>query len=152
MNQMSFPPKGFIVHEFNRDFHASDEKLQLFWNKLLKRETFTRGQIFPYRVEFSENAQAGNMISGELNIHHGPFLSAHGAVGEISKNYRNLNYFYGSYVLSFRLIRLVQLEFFKEDQFIKLKFKVYLRPWFAPVWEFSNRILWSFFGMSMFRK
>lgn len=152
MNQLSVPPRGFIEHEFSRDFHGTDEKLQQFWNKLLLRETFTKDQIFPYRVEFSDTSQEGYMIPGELNIHHGPFLSVHGAVGEITKNYRNLNYFYGSYVLSFRLVRPVQLEFFKEDQFIKLKFKVYLRPWFSPIWEFSNRILWSLFGFSMDRK
>lgn len=149
MNQISVPPKGFTEHVFTREFHFKDEKIQQFWNKLLLRETFTKGQIFPYRVEFSENGQEGLMIPGELNIHHGPFLSAHGAMGEISKNYRNLYYFYGSYVLSFRLVRLVQLEFFKEDQLIKLNFKVFLRPWFVPIWEFSNRLLWSLFGFSM---
>jgi hypothetical protein len=82
---------------------------------------------------------------GELNIHHGPFLSVHGAIGEVTSHYRSLDYFYGSYVLSFRLVRPVKLEFFREGGKLKLKLCSYVRPWFRPFWWLGNKLLWAGF-------
>lgn len=145
MNQELNPPRGFIVHEFEREFTYSEDKISAAWKQLQCRETFTKGQVFPYRVEFAATSQEGEFSPGELNIHHGPFLSVHGAIGEVTEQYRVLEYFYGSYVLSFRLVRPVKLEFFREGHQIKVKLKSYVRPWFTPLWGLGNRILWSCF-------
>ena len=148
MNQESEAPQGFIVDEYEREFHFSEEKIDAVWKKLQRRETFTKGQIFPYRVEFASPSQEGEFLPGELNIHHGPFLSVHGAIGEVTSSYRGLHYFYGSYVLSFRFIRPIELEFFREQSKIKLKLKVFIRPWLRPLWRLMNFMMWSSFRLS----
>jgi hypothetical protein len=145
VNQELSAPKGFMVDEYERVFTYSDDQISSVWRRLQLRETFTQGQLFPYRVEFSANSQQGEFSPGELNIHHGPFLSVHGAIGEVTENYRSLNYFYGSYVFSFRLVRPVSLGFFRDGNNLKLRLKVYIRPWFRPVWLFCNMALWSSF-------
>ena len=149
MNQQLVAPSGFIADEFEREFTFSEDKMSSIWKRLQKRETFTKGQIYPYRVEFDAPSQVGEFSPGELNIHHGPFLSVHGAIGEVTSSYRSLDYFYGSYVVSFRLVRPVQLEFFREGPKLKLKLKSYIRPWFRPVWRLLNHLLWLGFRLSM---
>ena len=149
MNQEQSCPQGFVVDVYEREFHYSDENISSIWKKLQRRETFTKGQLFPYRVEFAAKSQEGEFLPGELNIHHGPFLGVHGAVGEVTDSYRSLEYFYGSYVVSFRLVRPVRLEFFREGSGLKLKLKVYVRPWFRPIWRLCNFILWSGFRLSL---
>ena len=147
MNQ-SDCPSHMMNHYVEKHFKLSDDKKNNVWNKLQRRETFTKGQIPPYRVEFNSSSQEGNFESGELNIHHGPLLSVHGVIGDITDSYRDLKYFYGSYVISFRFIRPVRLEFFKDDEGIKLKIHSYIHPWIKPFWEFGNNIFWRFFGIS----
>ena len=149
MNQEQSCPQGFVDDVYERDFHYSMDKISSVWKKLQRRETFTKGQLFPYRVEFAASSQEGEFSPGELNIHHGPFLGVHGAVGEVTESYRSLEYFYGSYVMSFRLVRPVRLELFREGSGLKLKLKVYVRPWFRPVWRLCNFILWSGFRLSL---
>lgn len=148
MNFQTNCPDYFISHYYEQSFNLSDDKLNEVWQKLQRRETFVKGQIPPYQVEFETGLKEGNFKTGELNIHHGPLLSVHGAIGEINDHYRGLNYFYGSYVLSFRLVRPVKLEFYKESSGIKLKIHCYIAPWFKSPWEFGNRVFWKFFGIS----
>lgn len=149
MNQELNPPRGFVVDEYDREFHFSEETISSAWKKLQRRETFTKGQLFPYRVEFASSSQEGEFIPGELNIHHGPFLSVHGAIGDVTPVYRSLHYFYGSYAISFRLIRPIELEFFRVESRIKVKLKVYIRPWLRPLWRLINFIMWSTFRLSL---
>jgi hypothetical protein len=149
MNQEQGVPQGFVLDVFQKEFHFPDEAISSIWEKLQRRETFTKGQLFPYRVEFAANSQEGVFSPGELNIHHGPFLSLSGAIGEVSSTYRNLHYFYGSYVISFRIIRPVQLEFFRNGPTLTLKLHTFIRPWLRPFWRFSNQFFWSIFGLSI---
>ncbi len=148
MNQLS-TPEGFDVNVFEKEFTISKERLDSIWRKLQRRETFTKGQLFPYRVEFDSTSQEGEFKQGELNIHHGPFLSAHGEIGEISETHRGLNYFYGSYVLSFRLVRPLQLDFYRTENTLKVRFQSYVRPWFRPIWNLGNQLLWVSFRYSI---
>ena len=136
---------------FERRFPLREEVLDNIWRKLNLRESFVRGQVFPYRVEFETVQQEGRFESGELNVHHGPMLSVHGAIGEITQTYRGLNYFYGSYVLSFRLIRPVQLEFFREEGALVLRLHSYVKPWIKPLWRTGNTVFWAFFGLTFLR-
>ena len=138
----------FITNEINKFFPCGHQKKEAVFNNLQKRETFVKGQIPPYKVEFDSELQTGTFKEGELNIHHGPLLSVHGIIGEISDTYRDLKYFYGSYILSFRLIRPVRLEFFKEEEGIRLKITCLVKPWFIRPWELLNKIFWKFFGIS----
>ena len=144
-------PEGMLEDLFERRFILQDEQLDNIWHKLNLRESFVRGQVFPYRVEFETIQQEGPFESGELNVHHGPMLSVHGAIGEITENYRGLDYFYGSYVLSFRWIRPVQLEFLREDGALVLRLHSYVKPWMRPFWRAGNAVFWKFFGATFLR-
>ena len=139
---------SFITNEINKFFPCGHQKKETIFDNLQKRETFVKGQIPPYKVEFDSELQTGTFKEGELNIHHGPLLSVHGIIGEISESYRDLKYFYGSYILSFRLIRPVRIEFFKEEEGIRLKVTCLVKPWFIRPWVLLNKIFWKFFGIS----
>lgn len=147
MKFQSSLPNHLQEHIFEMTWSYDSEKCTMAWNKLQLRETFVEGQIPPYRVEFDSLTQSGPFETGELNIHHGPFLSVHGAIGEISQNYRDLNYFFGSYLISFRLIRPVRLEFFRTDNTIKVRLTSYVKPWIKTFWNSSLYFFWRTFGV-----
>lgn len=135
-----------MTEEVYEDSFLFDElKIEKYWNKLQLRETFVSGQLPPYNVEFETGKIKGTFEEGELNIHHGPFLSVHGAIGKVTNDYRDLKYFYGSYFLSFRLVRPVRLEFFKEKNLIKLKLSYFIKPWFKKIWNPINKFFWKSF-------
>ncbi len=140
-------PSFMKEHHFEKFFPIQVDKIDAAWQKLQLRESFVKGQIFPYRVEFDSLQQMGPFQEGELNIHHGPFLSAHGVIGKVEATYRDLQYFYGSYVLSFRWIRPVRLEFHKEKDGIRLQLKTYVTPWMHPLWSSFNSVFWNFAGL-----
>jgi hypothetical protein len=138
-----------VEHTFEKVFPFGPEKMDKVWKALNKRETFCAGQPFPYRVEFETGLSAGDFHEGELNIHHGPLLSVHGAIGKITNDYRDLTYFYGSYVLSFRLVRPTRLEFFHEGENLRVRLTSYVRPWFKGIWDKGNQFFWKFFDRTV---
>lgn len=133
---------------FETSFTLKKVQCDQVWQSLQRRETFVKGQIPPYKVEFATGLDEGEFEEGELNIHHGPLLSVHGAIGEITSSYRSLHYFYGSYVLSFRLVRPTLLEFFREGDTITLKIHCFVAPYFKRYWHLGNKVFWKFFGIS----
>jgi len=147
MNQQTNIPIGFQNFIYEKKVKVDTSKVNAFWEKLNLRETFVDAQFFPFKVEFATGLKNGNFETGELNIHHGPLLSVHGLIGDISENYRDLNYFYGSYALSFRLVRPTRLEFFREEDGIRLKLHAFVKPWFIPLWRFGNNFFWNFFNV-----
>jgi hypothetical protein len=146
-SQQSECPKGFVNFEYETRVPISANKIEDFWRRLNIRESFTKGQIFPYRVEFDASEQVGPFENGELNIHHGPFLSAHGAIDGLTPHHRGLQYYYGAYVFSFRLVRLVRLDFYRENDGVRLRLKTFVAPWFRPIWHIGNRFFWKFFKL-----
>ena len=150
MDPLNFPlPKKMKNHEYSLSWHFSKSTSQKIWDRLQKKETFTKGQIPPYKVDFESGQNVGQLETGELNIHHGPLLSAHGIIGEINDTYRDLKYSYGSYVFSFRLVRPVRLEFFKDNNVIKLKFTCQVHRFFFFIWHALSEIFWRQFGLSL---
>jgi hypothetical protein len=152
MQTQSKCPKGMIKNEFKTVFPVESTKLEEVWYKLNCRETFVDGQIFPYKVEFDAPSQKGPFAKGELNIHHGPLLSVHGKIGTVNDSYRSLDYFYGSYFLSFRIIRPVKLEFVKEADAIRLSIMTYVHPKANIIWNLGNKIFWKYFGIGFLLK
>jgi len=148
MKIQSQKPPNFHEHIFQMSWSFSPEIAKASWDKLQRRETFIKGQFPPFKVEFDSPSSSGRFEQGELNIHHGPLLSLHGAIGEINSDYRNLNYFYGSYILSFRFIRPTRLEFFKSENTISVKISSFVQPWIKPIWNLGLVIFWKTFGIS----
>jgi len=141
-------PKDLYFHQFCFSMNYGKNS-QTVWETLQKRETFCRGQLPPWRVVFESGKTSGTFEKGELSIHHGPMLSAHGVIAEISDNYRDLVYGYGSYAISYRLIRPYQLQFFKHGDVIELKFDVYTPKWFRPLWKTLSFVFWPQFFLNL---
>ena len=126
------------------------------WLVLNSMETFTKHQVFPYRVEFLDSKGGSHFSPGVWTNHHGPLLNVCGQIGEMTPNqYRDLNYSYGSYILSFRLIRPVRLQFFFEEDgehtVIRVHFDCYVRSWLEPLWHLLLSVFWRLFVFSLSR-
>lgn len=145
-------PRFMLEDIYEIEFALSEKDKERVWNALQLRETFTKGQIFPFRVEFASGEERGAFLPAEQNIHHGPFLHLPGEIGIITNEYRSLFYYFGSYVISFRLIRPICLEFFKTDTGIKMKLKSFVVPFFRSIWRLGNKVFWQKFGITFLFK
>ena len=142
-------PDFMREHRFEIELPVASEDLGQAWELLQRRETFTRGQVPPYRVEFGSGKSSGPFIPGEQNIHHGPLLHLPGEIGDIGRAYRSLFYYYGSFVISFRLIRPVKLELFKTSLGIRVCLHSFVHPFFRRPWDLGNRFFWSLFKRTL---
>lgn len=145
-------PPNFVRHAYETSFKINSPKENV-WTWLDTPETFIDGQIWPMRVEFlsSEPAVAAGFEVGGLNVHHGPLMMFAGQMTEIRPGeYRSLHYFYGSYVLSMRLVRPVCLEFWVNSDdpassTVRLRVSSYTHRRFAGSWTFLQKLFWKRF-------
>lgn len=143
-------PAGFAAHAYERDYQIPCF-IEDVWRVLLRKDTFTDHQVWPYRVEFVKEGSI-YMENGEENIHHGPLMSFAGVMGEIQPpNYRDLRYFYGSYFLSMRLIRPSRLQIWLtagegKQTHVKIRIDSWVKPFFQKSWTRMQRIFWKGFG------
>lgn len=150
-------PPGFIYFEYKRDYHLNFSQ-QAVADWLNRPETFSKGQIPPFKVEFlskDTNIQKPGFQEGTYTNHHGPLLSANGVLTKIERlHYRDLQYFYGSYVLSFRLIRPTRLQFWIESKgskecVLRMQLDSWVRPWFRRFYKWGLDFFFtSFHGMA----
>ena len=146
-------PAGFTGHAYSKTFQTP-HPIERVWSWLNDPATFIEGQVWPYRVEFVD----GGFEPGVLNVHHGPFLNVAGAIGEVSGPdeagvdgvaYRDLQYFYGSYALTPRLVRPTRLQFWasRADGGTKVEVRLdsLVRRSFLRPWDLSQRVFWSRF-------
>lgn len=142
-------PPGFIPHVHRYEFRTPHPP-SLVWAWLNDPATFTEGQVWPYRVEFID----GGFEPGVLNAHQGPLLNLPGVIGEVrplgqGPAYRDLQYLYGSYALSPRLVRPTRLQFWAEGSgggtFVTLQLDSLVRRRFVRVWSILQRIFWERF-------
>jgi len=146
-------PDGWKDHCHRFDIITAAPKEQV-WTWLNTPETFTEGQIPPYRVEFvspdPENIPAG-FHEGVLNVHHGPLLNFAGVLNEIRDGeYRDLHYFYGSYAISLRFIRPTRLQFWVEElepgiTRVRGQVDSYVKPWMYRLWTWGQELFWTLF-------
>ena len=139
-------PAGFVAHRHQAGFEVAHPPEQV-WAWLNDPATFTDSQIPPWRVEFVD----GGFEVGVLNAHHGPFMSFAGVLTEIDPGrYRDLQYFYGSYAVSLRLIRPTRLQFWVEPTGIgtqvQLQVDSLVRPWVCRPWSALQRVFWRRFA------
>lgn len=143
---------GFVEHAFERRFELAMPRQQV-WDWLNDPATFTKGQPWPYFVEFV----GGGFEPGVQNTHTGPLLHCCGEIGEVrAPSYRDLRYHYGAYVLAMRWIRPTRLQFWVEavderTTAVKVRLDSQCRPWLRGIWTFGHRCFWRFFGWSMRR-
>ena len=145
------PPPGFKVHThtFDVPLEASEKSVWLWLNDT---RTFTDTQVWPYKVEFYSpdptNIPNG-FHEGVVTNHTGPFVNFAGVLTKIQPNYRDLQYYYGSYAISFRLVRPFRLEFSTTTDgpitTITCTISSYVKPSFYTTWNFLNKLFWRRF-------
>jgi hypothetical protein len=66
-------PQNFQLHSFKFQFLVNSESSKP-WNWLNNPDTFIKGQLFPYKVEFisDDNSLPAEFRKGVFNNHHGP--------------------------------------------------------------------------------
>ena len=144
------PPKfKDHIHRFSFDIPATNDKV---WQWLNDPQTFTDTQVWPYKVEFYSpdpvNIPNG-FHEGVLTNHSGPLINFAGQLTSIKENYRDLQYFYGSYAIRFGWIRPYRLEFWTEDagNTTKLTCAIssYVKPSVYRFWNTAQQIIWKRF-------
>ena len=150
------PAGRFEPHAIERAWHL-DRPVGVVWKWLNDPRTFTQTQVFPFRVEFIDDGQHDGMMPGTLNAHHGPLMSFHGVVGDVvppdddgRNGYRDLQYAYGSYWLSMRVVRPTRLQFWLDATGqgqcdLRMRLDSFVRPWIRGVWTRGNAVFWSRF-------
>lgn len=145
-------PPDFVRHNFETCF-LIDCPRETVWTWLNTPGTFIDGQIWPFRVEFSAVSPSVEPLFevGGLNVHHGPLMMFAGQLTDIRPGeYRSLHYFYGSYVLSMRLVRPTCLEFWVSpgdgaSSRVRLRISSYTHRRFARAWTFLQKFFWKRF-------
>lgn len=150
-------PPAFREHVFEREL-TSPHPREAVWSWLNTPETFTKGQIPPFRVEFlhPEGGRPGLFEPGVYNIHHGPLLHLPSVIGEMdAPRYRELRYLYGAYAVSFRLIRPARLDFHLEEfgdaTRVKLRVTSHVRKGWGWLWNLGQNIFWPGFAFALRR-
>ena len=144
-------PPGFTVNTFQFKLELSSTEENV-WKWLNDPKTFTDTQYWPYKVEFySPNPEhiPNGFNEGVWTNHHGPFVNFAGQLVKIESNYRDLQYAYGSYALSFRWIRPFRLEFQTNHQdgitTITCTLSTYVKPAFNTFWTKAQGLFWTSF-------
>ncbi|MFK7894602.1 MAG: hypothetical protein AB8G23_02135 [Myxococcota bacterium] len=104
----------------------------------------------------ASSSQQSEFAVGGINVHHGPLMSFAGVFTEIQPSkYRCLDYFYGSYVLSLRLIRPTRLEFWLEEEIdhgqtrVRLRVSSYVSTRISRLWTRAQAFFWKRFPSFM---
>ena len=144
-------PPGFKIHTYSFDVPVNASP-PLVWKWLNTPSTFTETQVWPYKVEFyspDPEKTANGFHPNVLTNHTGPFINFAGVLTEITENYRDLQYYYGSYAISFHLVRPFRLEFSTREQdgitTITCTISSYVKPSFYKIWDRLNKLFWSRF-------
>ena len=152
----SIAPK-FVEHYYERSFQVEAD-VDSVWRWLNTTRTFTDSQIPPYKVEFlAEDGGESNFRMGVLCNHHGPFINFPGIIGELkAPEYRDLQYCYGSYAISFRIIRPTRLEFWLEEKdggtLLTMGLSSYVRKGLHQAWTLAQKLFWTTFDWSIKRQ
>lgn len=149
-------PDKFEQHKFERLFHIPRPRTEV-WRLLNDPKTFTTGQFFPYRVEFVDQSgsKRAGFKPGTQTLHHGPLINFAGVIGEMrDQEYRDLQYYYGSYIFSLRLLRPTRLEFYfaaptPSTTLLTLRVSSLIRRPFGPIWTAIQMVFWSQFGWNI---
>lgn len=164
---MPIPP-GFIPHVYDTTLPVPRPRPAV-WAWLNNPDTFVKGQLWPYRVEFLPNSgdpdDQGNATSGfakgVLNIHHGPFLHLPGRIGEVDPgtdgqgHHRDLIYTYGAYAIAWTAVRPTRLAFWLTDPDdpskthtacnLRVRVEAHCKPRIAAFWNASQNLFWKRF-------
>ncbi len=137
------------VHKFSFEIPHNPSKV---WEWLNDPGTFTKNQVWPFKVEFyspqPDQVPVG-FNEGVLTNHSGPFVNFAGKLTSINSDYRDLQYYYGSYAISFNLIRPYRLEFWTEENAssttLTCAISCYVKPGIYKFWDTAQKLFWKRF-------
>lgn len=157
-------PSRFVPHTVEREY-VIERSLAATWWWLMQPETFTKGQLWPWRVEFVDTTLEDGSVArgfdvGTLNAHHGPFMNFCGVIAEVNESQtqcsRRLDYSYGAYAIGFRFIRPVCLTIAcradsESKTIVEVRIESFVRSWMGGLWTFAQKLFWPMFGWMMRR-
>lgn len=162
-------PVRFSLQTYERSFEIPYPRRRV-WAWLCAPESFTRGQIPPYRVEFVDtpvpDGKGGMRLArgfevGVYNAHHGPLLMAAGVITRVDLPdpaaevwTRDLTYSYGSKVIAFRWIRPVLLRISiassgPQSSQIRVRFDAQASPTGRVLLRVIHAMFWPLFAMTV---
>ena len=150
-------PEQFSAHYFERSFSVQ-APIESVWEWLNTPSTFVDGQLFPFRVEFvAHDDGEADFRPGVLCNHHGPLMSFAGVIGKlVPHSYRDLQYFYGSYAISFRIIRPTRLQFWlqqaADEVIVTVGVDSLVRKGWHTIWNLGQYLFWPFFARGLRRE
>lgn len=146
------PPPGFVADVYTHQWSIPRPRAAV-WAWLCDPATFVDGQVWPYQVEFLDDADGpGGFRPGVYNAHTGPFMCFAGVLGEIRDGeYRDLQYSYGSYAVSHRFARPTRLQFWADDDdrggtLLRLQVDAYVHRRGQKTWARVMKLFWPRFG------
>ena len=161
MNNFAAPscPPNMVPHSVVRQYRV-EKPLASTWWWLMQPETFTKGQVWPWRVEFIDTPMPDGSIAtgfdvGTLNAHHGPFMNFCGVIADVTEGdevcSRRLDYSYGAFAIGFRFIRPTALTVTcraESDTATTVEMRVdsIVRPWLSGPWTLAQSVFWKGFG------
>lgn len=144
-------PPGFKDHQFTFKVDIPNSATDV-WTWLNDPSTFVDGQVWPFKVEFyspDPNTIPNGFHEGVLTNHTGPFVNFAGRITAVESNYRDLQYFYGSYAFVFAWFRPYRLEFWTEEYeggtYLTCTLSTYVKPGLYNLWGSTQRLFWSRF-------
>lgn len=151
-------PRGFVHSVFSRQYLIARPRADV-WAWLDDPATFTDGQAAPYRSEFVENDEGqGGFAEGVYLGQVGPLLSLSGVLGVVEPDrYRDVQYFFGSYVGHHGLFRPTRLQFWLDDgpgerhTELRVRVDAHVRRRAEGTWDRMMDSCWTRFGRSSAR-
>lgn len=143
-------PPGFQKHTHHLEFEIAATETSV-WQWLNDTKTFTATQVWPYKVEFysPDESIPNGFHEGVLTNHTGPLVNFPGELVKIDHNYRDLQYYYGSYALRFEWVRPFRLEFWTKQTEtgteVKCALSSYVKPGIFKFWAWSQGLFWGRF-------
>lgn len=150
------PPRGFVQSAYHHEWLIARSRSEI-WAWLNDPDTFTDGQMNPYRSEFVDDEGRG-FTEGSFHSQVGPLVSLSGVLPTVVPDrYRDLQYFYGSYVVSQALFRPTRLQFWLDDgpgaqcTVMRMRLDAHVRRRGQRTWERMMNSFWVRFGRSSAR-
>lgn len=154
----SLVPRGFIHSVYRHEYMIARPRTEV-WAWLDDPATFTDAQLAPYHTEFVDNEDGeSGFAEGAYHGQAGPLLSLAGVLGAVEPDrYRDLQYFFGSYIGSSKLFRPTRLQFWLDDgpgahcTVLRVRLDAHVRRRVQGVWERVMESYWTRFGRSSAR-
>lgn len=147
------PPRGFVHSIYRHEWLLGRPRAEV-WQWLADPATLVDSQTAPYRSELVETGVGtGEHAEGAYQGQSGPMMSLSGVLAAVEPDrYRDVQYFFGSYVGSRALFRPTRLQFWLDDgpgslgTVLRVRLDAHVRRRAQGAWERIMESFWTRFG------